>query len=152
MPAVITPPAALSTSGDYATDVLGDPWDFKEQGDVPPYMTLGTEAATDLVGSCRTIEPRAATADPSSSSSATSAPCCHGVTTVCSTPSTQRLQQALLQGDFSTNRQVGIRFWTEAGFIGTAFLHHLVGARCGTVRVRPRRRTGWSGKIVRSIC
>ena len=42
---LITPPASLSTSGDYATDVLGDPWDFSEQGDVPPYLTLGAEAA-----------------------------------------------------------------------------------------------------------
>ena len=43
-----TVPPSLSTSGDYATDVLGDPWDFSEQGDVPPHMTLGTEASDGI--------------------------------------------------------------------------------------------------------
>ena len=39
------PSAAFSTSGDYATDVLGDPWDFSNDEDVPPIMTIGTEGA-----------------------------------------------------------------------------------------------------------
>ncbi len=37
------PPAALSTSGDYATDVLGDPWDFSNPEDVPPIALIGSE-------------------------------------------------------------------------------------------------------------
>ncbi|MEO7370898.1 MAG: hypothetical protein ABIZ69_08555, partial [Ilumatobacteraceae bacterium] len=39
------PSAAFSTSGDYATDVLGDPWDFSNDEDVPPVMTIGTEGS-----------------------------------------------------------------------------------------------------------
>ncbi|MGZ7008187.1 MAG: hypothetical protein ACXVLX_21530, partial [Ilumatobacteraceae bacterium] len=41
-------PAALSTSGDYATDVLGDPWDFSNDEDVPPTMTIGTEGSNGI--------------------------------------------------------------------------------------------------------
>ena len=37
------PRAALSTSGDYATDVLGDPWDFSNDEDVPPIPIIGSE-------------------------------------------------------------------------------------------------------------
>ncbi|MEY2523598.1 MAG: hypothetical protein QOJ66_2163, partial [Ilumatobacteraceae bacterium] len=41
-----TPPSAtFSTSGDYASDVLGDPWDFSNDADVPPIMTVGTEGS-----------------------------------------------------------------------------------------------------------
>jgi hypothetical protein len=42
------PPAALSTSGDYATDVLGDPWDFSNDEDVPPAGLIGTENAFSI--------------------------------------------------------------------------------------------------------
>ena len=39
------PSAAFSTSGDYATDVLGDPWDFLNDDDVPPTPLIGTEGS-----------------------------------------------------------------------------------------------------------
>jgi hypothetical protein len=43
---LIAPPtAAFSTSGDYATDVLGDPWDFSNDEDVPPVLSIGTEGS-----------------------------------------------------------------------------------------------------------
>ena len=32
-----------STSGDYATDVFSDPWDFSNDEDVPPIAMIGTE-------------------------------------------------------------------------------------------------------------
>lgn len=35
--------ASRSTSGDYATDVLSDPWDFSNDEDVPPIAMVGTE-------------------------------------------------------------------------------------------------------------
>ena len=41
-PAVATP-AAFSTSGDYATDVLGDAWDFNNPEDVPAIPLVGSE-------------------------------------------------------------------------------------------------------------
>ena len=34
---------STSTSGDYATDVLGDPWDFNNFDDVPPIPIVGSE-------------------------------------------------------------------------------------------------------------
>ncbi len=37
-----------STSGDYATDVLGDPWDFSNDEDVPPVMMIGTEGSNGI--------------------------------------------------------------------------------------------------------
>ena len=40
---IVTPPAALSTTGDYATDTFSDPWDFSNDEDVPPLMLVGTE-------------------------------------------------------------------------------------------------------------
>jgi hypothetical protein len=39
----VAPTSAWSTSGDYATDVLGDPWDFSNDEDVPPIQMVGTE-------------------------------------------------------------------------------------------------------------
>ncbi len=42
------PSAAFSTSGDYATDVLGDPWDFLNPEDVPPTMLIGTEGSNGI--------------------------------------------------------------------------------------------------------
>ena len=36
-------PASASTSGDYATDVFGDPWDFSNDEDVLPIAMVGTE-------------------------------------------------------------------------------------------------------------
>jgi hypothetical protein len=45
------PSAAFSTSGDYATDVLGDPWDFANDEDVPSGPAngvLGTEGSFGL--------------------------------------------------------------------------------------------------------
>lgn len=40
-----SPPPSLSTSGDYATDTFGDPWDFSNDEDVPPTMMIGTEGS-----------------------------------------------------------------------------------------------------------
>ena len=42
------PTAALSTSGDYATDILGDPWDFSNDEDVPPVDIIGTEGSFSI--------------------------------------------------------------------------------------------------------
>ena len=42
-PTLGPPSAALSTSGDYATDVLGDPWDFSNDEDVPPILVIGSD-------------------------------------------------------------------------------------------------------------
>src|SRR5258706_8758427 len=50
-PNVVPPPvsnapsAAFSTSGEYATDVLGDPWDFSNDEDVVPIPIIGTEGS-----------------------------------------------------------------------------------------------------------
>jgi hypothetical protein len=151
---LITPPAALSTSGDYATDVLGDPWDFKEQGDVPPYMTLGAEAAEAISWDAANDGRLNLTG--------------HGGSVV---KLVRNFGQVLPWGhdgllhpidantynklsfkaDFSTNRQVGVRFWTEAGFIGTAFLPTAQGAFAGsgTYEFDLAGASGWSGKIVR---
>src|SRR3954447_7021942 len=47
-PLTAPPSAAFSTSGDYATDVLGDPWDFSNDEDVPPINILGTEGSNGI--------------------------------------------------------------------------------------------------------
>lgn len=44
-----SPPAALSTSGDYATDTFGDPWDFSNDADVPPQVLIGMENGLGIV-------------------------------------------------------------------------------------------------------
>lgn len=55
-----SPPPALSTSGDYATDTFGDPWDFSNDDDVPPTMMIGTEGslaiARDAVNGALTVK------------------------------------------------------------------------------------------------
>ncbi|MDO8392695.1 MAG: hypothetical protein Q7V57_19640 [Actinomycetota bacterium] len=52
-PGPYTPPSlgttsAESTSGDYATDVYSDPWDFENDEDVPPQMLIGTEGSNSI--------------------------------------------------------------------------------------------------------
>src|SRR4029079_4688686 len=47
-PLTAPPSAAFSTSGDYATDVLGDPWDFENDEDVPPIPIIGTEGSDGI--------------------------------------------------------------------------------------------------------
>ena len=39
----ISPDASRSTTGDYATDTFGDPWDFSNDDDVPPTLVVGSE-------------------------------------------------------------------------------------------------------------
>lgn len=39
----LSPPAALSTSGDFATDTFSDPWDFSNPEDVIPVDNVGTQ-------------------------------------------------------------------------------------------------------------
>ena len=46
---VVSPDAARSTSGDYATDVLSDPWDFSNDEDVPPIPMIGSENSQGIV-------------------------------------------------------------------------------------------------------
>jgi hypothetical protein len=44
----ISPPPSLSTSGDYATDVFGDPWDFSNAEDVIPVDEVGGQATRGI--------------------------------------------------------------------------------------------------------
>ncbi|MCU1395084.1 MAG: hypothetical protein JWM34_3512 [Ilumatobacteraceae bacterium] len=41
MGTIISPPASLSTTGDYATDTFSDPWDMSNQEDVEPFTGVG---------------------------------------------------------------------------------------------------------------
>lgn len=41
LPPAVAPSADTSTSGDYAADVLGNPWDFNDADDVPPTPGVG---------------------------------------------------------------------------------------------------------------
>lgn len=55
-PLTAPPSAAFSSSGDYATDVLGDPWDFSNDEDVPPIMVVGTEGSFSISRGANGIE------------------------------------------------------------------------------------------------
>jgi hypothetical protein len=147
-----TTPAALSTSGDYATDVLGDPWDFSEQGDVPPYMTLGTEAsdgiAWDPAGQL-VVNGHGGTVIKLVRNFGAVLPWGHdGLLHPVDADTYTKLS---LRADFSTPRQVGVRYWTEAGQIATAFLPTTDGAHAGdgTYELNLAGAPLWSGKIVR---
>ena len=149
---LITPPASLSTSGDYATDVLGDPWDFSEQGDVPPYMTLGTEASDgiswDAAGQL-VVNGHGGSVIKLVRNFGAVLPWGHdGLLHPVDANIYNKLS---FSADFSTNRQVGVRFWTEAGHIGTAFLPDAAGAHAGdgTYEFDLAGAPLWSGKIVR---
>lgn len=147
-----TVPPSLSTSGDYATDVLGDPWDFSEQGDVPPYMTLGTEAsdgiAWDPAGQL-VVNGRGGTVIKLVRNFGAVLPWGHdGLLNPVDADTYTKLS---FRADFSTPRQVGVRYWTEAGQIATAFLPPSDGAKAGdgTYELNLAGAPLWSGKIVR---
>jgi hypothetical protein len=42
VPPAWAPAAAFSTSGDFATDTFGNPWDFADDADVPPYPEVAS--------------------------------------------------------------------------------------------------------------
>jgi hypothetical protein len=44
----LSPSAAFSTSGDFATDTFGDPWDFQNQEDLIAIDEVGTQATTGV--------------------------------------------------------------------------------------------------------
>ncbi|MEO5898887.1 MAG: hypothetical protein ABIR68_02005, partial [Ilumatobacteraceae bacterium] len=46
IPPVVSPDASLSTSGDYASDVLGDAWDFNNAEDIPAIPGVGCVGPT----------------------------------------------------------------------------------------------------------
>ncbi|HEY0521560.1 MAG TPA: hypothetical protein VGC84_18870 [Ilumatobacteraceae bacterium] len=148
----IPPPAALSTSGDYATDVLGDPWDFNEQGDVPPYMTLGTEASDAISWSqgALTMDGHGGSVVKLVRNFGAVLPWGHdGLLHPVDANTYTKLS---LNVDLSTPRQIGVRFWTAAGAIGTAFLPIASGGFAGgphTYEFDLTTSPLWSGKIVR---
>jgi hypothetical protein len=145
-------PAALSTSGDYATDVLGDPWDFSEQGDVPPYMTLGTEASEGI-----SWDPAGQLVVNGHGGSVVKlvrnfgAVLPWGHDGLLHPVDANTYTKLSFSADFTTGRQVGIRFWNEAGEIGTAFLPTAEGAHAGsgTYEFNLAGAPLWTGKIVR---
>jgi len=47
----VAPPDVLSTHGDYATDVLSDPWDFSNDADIPPIKLVGCENRCEIARS-----------------------------------------------------------------------------------------------------
>ena len=57
---VLSPPPALSTSGDFATDTFADPWDFNNQEDVIPTVGVGAAVSDDvsLSGGVLTVATR----------------------------------------------------------------------------------------------
>ncbi|HEY7628715.1 MAG TPA: hypothetical protein VH761_16710, partial [Ilumatobacteraceae bacterium] len=146
------PPASLSTSGDYATDVLGDPWDFSEQGDVPPYMTLGTEASNAISWGANgylNLDGRGGSVVKLVRNWGATLPWGHdGLLHPVDANTYTKLS---LQAIFSTPRQVGVRYWNEAGQIGEAFLPINQGAHAGdgTYEINLAGAPLWSGKIVR---
>ncbi|MEO6157566.1 MAG: hypothetical protein ABIQ39_08035, partial [Ilumatobacteraceae bacterium] len=50
VPPPVSPGASISTGGDYATDVFGDPWDFSNDEDVQPIPMVGCEPSRTQVG------------------------------------------------------------------------------------------------------
>ncbi len=146
-----TPPASFSTSGDYATDVLGDPWDFSNPEDVPPYMTLGTEASNgiSLSNGQLHLDGHGGSVVKLVRTWGAILPWGHdGLLHPVDANTYTRLS---LSANFSTPRQVGVRFWNEAGQIDTAFLPTTDGARAGQGQYTfdLTQSPLWTGKIVR---
>ena len=56
----LSPPANLSTSGDFATDTFSDPWDFSNAEDIIPIVGAGVANAdaVDLSGGVLTAATR----------------------------------------------------------------------------------------------
>ncbi len=89
-PTLAPPSAAFSTSGDYATDVLGDPWDFTNLEDVPPIPIVGSENSFGIsLGNGQTHRRCSQRLD-ASSWCAPGGRRFHGAVTACRSRSTQR--------------------------------------------------------------
>lgn len=152
-----SPPPAYSTSGDYATDVLGDPWDFSNDDDIPPMPLIGSENG---VGISR---------DPS------------GTLTVATVANTtiklirtwglelpwgrdgllrpadaSRYTKLSYSMCMPQRRGMGVHFWTETGAEGLLAIYPEAGCKNYTVDLLDRAnypfpglQANWAGKIVR---
>ncbi len=146
-----TPPAGFSTSGDYATDVLGDPWDFTNVEDVPPYMTLGTEASNGISWTPGTLHLNGHGGSTVKLVRTWGAILPWGHDGLLHPVDANTYTRLSLSANFSTPRQIGVRFWNEAGQIGTAFLPTGDGARAGQGQYSfdLNQSPVWTGTIVR---
>lgn len=145
----ITPPAALSTSGDYATDVLGDPWDFSEQGDVPPYMTLGTEGSNGISWAPGTLHVDARNGSVIKLVRTWGAILPWGHDGLLHPVDADTYTKLSFSGDFSTDRHVLVRFWTEDNQIGTGPIVVVRAKNPGPYEINLAGTPLWSGKIIR---
>ena len=143
------PPATLSTGGDYASDVLGDPWDFMEQGDVPPFMTLGTEGSNGISWSPGTLHLDGRNGSVIKLVRTWGATLPWGHDGLLHPVDANTYTKLSFSGNFSTNRHVLVRFWTEANEIGTGPLVTVQANNPGPYEINLAGTPLWSGKIIR---
>ena len=146
------PSAAFSSSGDYASDVLGDPWDFSNDADVPPILTVGTEGSFGISvgGGVLTVDAQAGSTIKLVRSWGAELP--WGRDGLLKPIDASIYSHLSFSMNLTEKRNMGVQFFTDSGlqclipFTSDAgWLVHDVdltgpGAGC---------QTGWSGKIIR---
>lgn len=147
------PPASLSTSGDYATDVLGDPWDFSNNEDVPPIMTVGTENSFGISignGVLNLDAQNGSTVKLVRSWGASLAWGRDGLNRPVDAATYSRLSASIY---LPTSRDVGVRYFNESGAANVKY-QYSVPAGWSTIDIDLTQPglfgpSVWSGKIVR---
>jgi hypothetical protein len=147
------PSADFSTSGDYATDILGDPWDFSNSEDVPPIQTVGTEGSfgISVSGGLLTVDAQAGSTIKLVRSWGQELPWGRdGLLKPIDAAVYKRLSFSM---SLTEQRNMGVQFFSESGlqcivpFLGKAggsvYDIDLNAAGLGGCQ------TGWTGKIIR---
>lgn len=154
---VTSPPAAMSTTGDYATDVFGDPWDFSNDDDVPPIPLIGTENA---VGISRDANGSLSVATVQNTTvkliRTWGVELPWGRDGLLHPADAGRYTKLSYMMCLSARRNMGVHFYTDTGADGIIALYPDAGCHQYTVDlldrsgyVFPEHQAQWAGKIVR---
>ena len=157
--AVISPAASLSTSGDYATDVLGDPWDFSNDEDVPPIALVGSEngyGITRTSGGALVVGSGKNTTIKLVRTWGVELP--WGRDGLLKPVDADRYSVLTFSMCLDIRMNMGIHFWNEAGGQGLLAIYPLQGCNQYSYNLKdaspaqypfPGMQTPWTGKIVR---
>jgi hypothetical protein len=153
---LVSPPAALSTSGDYATDTFSDPWDFSNDADVPPQALIGTENSNGISRSADgTLTVNSVNNSTIKLVRTWGVELPWGRDGLLHPVDADRYQHISFSMNLGADLQMGIHYFTESGaeglfpFYPTAGWHQYDLDLTDTSKNHPDYRAPWSGKIIR---
>jgi hypothetical protein len=153
---LVSPAAALSTNGDYATDVLSDPWDFSNDEDVPPIAVVGSENGYGISRSNGTLTVLSGKNTTIKLVRTWGVELPWGRDGLLKPVDADRYTVLTFSMCLDFRMNMGIHFWNEAGGEGLMPIYPLAGCNQYSYNLKdgsqypfPGLQTPWTGKIIR---